>query len=485
LQKEAKKIIEFIIENGASYADIRIFTKDQKESIQVLNGEVEQLSQSLAAGYGIRVLYKGSWGFASHENFDNFLSTAKLALENAQSSSLYRQDEIKLAPKKIFKQNFNTQTEIDPFEVPIKEKIERLLFLEDKLKHSKFDYRGASLNLYKREIFYLDSEGAEINKNLLDVEAGLWANAFDSNSQKQSRSYYLPQDPNTSVGWENILSDTQFNHGDRLKNELLSLLEAPKCPEEVCDLILLPEMMALQTHETIGHALELDRILGYELSYAGGSHVSLQDFGKLTFGSNKLNARADGTVKNSPGSEGFDDDGVIGKNIPLIEKGLLVNAITSRQMITEANAKANKKIFSESGGANRAQSYYSLPIERMNNINIDPGNDGNLEDIIKNTKNGLLVEAPTSWSIGSNRENFHFACEIGWKIIDGKISHVVANPTYRGDSLPFWKSLDLVGNSESWQLQQVFYCGKGQPNQAMRLGHGVPVCRFKNVQVGK
>jgi len=243
--------------------------------------------------------------------------------------------------------------------------------------------------------------------------------------------------------------------------------------------------MALQTHETIGHALELDRILGYELSYAGGSHIDLHDFGELEFGSKKLTARADGTVSCSPGTTGFDDDGVAGRNVTMIENGRLKNAITSRQMIVEANNKAGRTIFKESGGACRAESYNSLPIERMNNINVDPGQDGTLEDIIKSCKNGIILESPKSWSIGSNRENFHFATEIAWKVKDGKITHVVKDATYRGDSLKFWRSLDKLGDKSTWQVQQVFYCGKGQPNQIMRLGHGIPVCLFKDVQVGK
>ena len=242
--------------------------------------------------------------------------------------------------------------------------------------------------------------------------------------------------------------------------------------------------MALQVHETIGHALELDRILGYELSYAGGSHVNLDDFDHKVFGSKKLNARADGTTPNSPGTTGFDDDGVPGRNVVLIDNGILKNALTSRSTINEANTLAKRKIFDQSGGANRAESYRHMPIERMNNINLDPGNDGELEELISKVKNGLMVESPRSWSIGSNRENFHFACEIGWKIKDGKISHIVRNPTYGGASIPFWNSLKYVGDKSTWRLEQVYNCGKGQPNQIMRLGHGVPVCVFENVQVG-
>ncbi len=141
-------------------------------------------------------------------------------------------------------------------------------------------------------------------------------------------------------------------------------------------------------------------------------------------------------------------------------------------------------MFKASGGANRAASYNRTPIERMNNINIDPGPDGSLDDILRGCENGLMVETPFSWSIGSNRENFHFSCEIGWRVRDGRVAEVVRNPSYRGDTIPFWNSLEKVGGKETWRLEVVYNCGKGQPNQIMRLGHGIPVCLFKNVRVG-
>ena len=190
--------------------------------------------------------------------------------------------------------------------------------------------------------------------------------------------------------------------------------------------------MYLQTHETIGHALELDRILGYELAFAGGSFVTLEDFGKLRYGSPKLTVRADATAPNSPGSFGFDDDGVPAQNNLLIDKGILVGAITGRQMVEEANARARRPIFNGSSGANRATAFYRVPIERMTNINIDPGSDGTLDDMIQNTEKGIVLDGDRSWSIGSNREQFHFGTEIGWLVDDGKVSKVVKNSTYKG-----------------------------------------------------
>ncbi len=484
---QAKQLINFIIQHGAEYADIRVHQQDEAEHISTMKGDVETYDRVSQQGYGIRVLVDGAWGFAASEDMSHeaMEQTALQAIEQGKAASQFIQQKITLATKPVIKDSYTSPCQIDPFSVDTQTKLARLLQLDQQLSDDKFDYWGVSVSFYKRDILYIDSEGSEIQRQLIELDAKLFAYATDIDGQQQRRTFVMPQDANGSTGWENIINDSQFDHTTRLRQELLSLLDAPLCEQERCDVILLPEMMALQTHETIGHALELDRILGYELSYAGGSHVDLEDFGTLQFGSPKLNARADGTVANSPGSIGFDDDGVPARNVTLIQNGVLQDAITSRQMVMEANAKAKRTIFDGSGATCRAQSYNSLPIERMNNINVDAGQDGTLADIIAATENGILLETPCSWSIGSNRENFHFATEIGWKIKQGKITHVVRNPTYRGDSLPFWRALDLAGDASTWQLQPVFMCGKGQPNQIMRLAHGIPACRFKDVQVGE
>ena len=213
--------------------------------------------------------------------------------------------------------------------------------------------------------------------------------------------------------------------------------------------------------------------------------MRLEDFGKLRYGSEKLTARADATVPNSPGSFGYDDDGVQAQNNLLIDQGILVGAITGRQMVEEANARARRPIFAGSSGANRATSFYRVPIERMTNINIDPGTDGSLEDIVRHTEKGVILDGDKSWSIGSNREQFHFATDIGWRVEDGEVKGVVKNATYRGSTLAFYNSLSAVGDERTWEVRYVNNCGKGAPNQIMQLGHGVPVCRFDNVTVGE
>jgi TldD protein len=345
--------------------------------------------------------------------------------------------------------------------------------------------RIADLSLVRKQIVFLDSEGSEIEKLITDVFATLEVDGQDSQGTQHERKFRLGGTGNSTRGWESIDTGLFAENADRIVKELNQVLVADDCPKEDRSVILMPGIMWLQTHETIGHPLELDRILGYELAYAGGSFVTLDSFGKLRYGSQKLTARADATYPNSPGTFGFDDDGVPAQNTVLIDRGILVGAITGRQMVEEANKKAGRTIFEASGGCNRASTFYRVPIERMTNINVDPGDDGTLEDIVRNTERGIVFDGERSWSIGSNREQFHFGTEIGWLVEDGEITDVVKNPTYKGDTLRFWNSMSAVGDKSTMELGWVDNCGKGQPNQVMQLGHAVPVCRFDDVRIGE
>jgi TldD protein len=356
--------------------------------------------------------------------------------------------------------------------------------MDEKLNQEGVFQRISDLTFMRKQIIFVDSEGSEIEKEIIEVFAGLAVAGIDSHGEMQERKFRLNK-VGDSRGWESIDRQYFIDNAERIVRELNQVLVAEECPKEDRSVILLPGIMFLQTHETIGHALELDRILGYELAYAGGSFVTLEDFGKLRYGSEKLTARADATVPNSPGSFGYDDDGIPAQDTVLIDKGILVGAITGRQMVEEANARARKQIFAGSGGANRATAFYRVPIERMTNINIDPGKDGSLEDIVKQTEKGIILDGDRSWSIGSNREQFHFGNEIGWLVEDGQVKQVVRNATYKGDTVRFWNSLSAVGDESTWEVVYVDNCGKGQPNQVMQLGHGIPVCRFDNVRIGE
>lgn len=478
-----KDAISRLMARGASYVDVRFHPKEENRSISMHNGNLLSFFQEAEAGFGVRVLVDGSWGFAASSDLNNILRVFDKAFDNAKAASKKQSRKIVLADKNINKGRFISPCKENPLDVPLEVQMNFIKKMDSALNKNGIEQRYSSFSASNKIVEYYDSEGAEIVKDLKEIFPMIQVCSKDSKGINQMRSFLPPRIKN-SRGWEIMDEKLWLNEAERLVRELNELVVAKELDDGNMDVILLPDIMFLQVHETIGHALELDRILGYELSFAGGSFVRLEDFGSLQYGSKKLNARADATLENSPGSFGFDDDGVEAKNSMLIKDGVLVGAITSRQMVSEANEKAGRQIFNGSGGTARASSFARVPIERMTNINIDPGNDGKLEDIISKTENGVVLSGTKSWSIGSNREQFHFACDMGWRVKDGQKLYPVKNCAYSGKTLPFYNSLDMVGDESTWEVQYVDNCGKGAPNQIMCLGHGIPVCRFHDVKVG-
>ena len=481
---QIKQQINRIKACGATYVDTRWYPVEETNSLMMWNGNLKDASSSYESGLGVRVLYNGAWGFSASSDTSNLAALYDRAFDNARIASERIALPVRLAEKDVIQAKFESPSRINPFEVPLSEKVAFLSEMDKKLNQSGVTQRVVDLTFIRKQIIFLDSEGSEIEKLITEVFAALEVNGIDSEGGMHERKF-KPSRRGDTRGWETIDQKYFSENAERIVRELNATLTAEQCPIEDRSVILLPGIMYLQTHETIGHALELDRILGYELAFAGGSFVILDDFGKLRYGSEKLTARANATLPNTPGSFGYDDDGIPAQDNLLIDKGILVGAISGRQMVEEANAKAHRQIFSGSSGANRATAFYRVPIERMTNINIDPGNDGTLEDIIRNTEKGIVLDGDRSWSIGSNREQFHFGTEAGWLVEDGQITKPVKNATYKGATLPFWNALTAVGDASTWEVCYVPNCGKGQPNQIMQLGHGVPVCRFDNVRIGE
>jgi len=481
---QIKKQIERLKARGATYVDTRWYPSEETNTLLMWNGNLKDTTFARESGVGIRVLYKGAWGFSAASDLSDLPALYDRAFDNARAAAERVTFPIRLAEKDAITDKFESPNKINPFEVPLSEKVDFLKAMDEKLNQKGITQRVIDLTFIRKQAIFVDSEGSEIEKLITEVFAGLQVNGEDKDGANHERKFKLGQH-GTTRGWESIDIGYFAENAERIVREINEVLVADPCPKEDRSVILLPGIMYLQTHETIGHALELDRILGYELAFAGGSFVTLDDFGKLRYGSEKLTVRADGTLPNSPGSFGYDDDGIPAQDNLLIDKGILVGAISGRQMVEEANARAHRQIFKGSSGANRASAFYRVPIERMTNINVDPGSDGTLDDIVSQTEKGIILDGDKSWSIGSNREQFHFAEEIGWLVDEGKVTKVVKNPTHKGDTVKFWNSLSMVGDKTTWQVKYVPNCGKGQPNQIMFLGHGVPVCRFDNVRIGE
>lgn len=486
IRQQILKNIERSMSNGADYTDARFYTHDNSETLMLYDGNLEGNDTSYESGLGVRVLFGGAWGFAATSNVTAIDACFDQACQNAMTAAKLVKVPLKMTKRPAHRGTFTSAVEQDPFAIPLKHKIDFLGEIDNQFKEDWIFKRYVYAEFQKKNVYFFNSEGTQVEKNLANVFAKMMIMALDSDGQMQRRSQELFTDGKGSRGYEMLTNPAFFaGHAERMKSELAELIKADSLEYGRRSVILLPGQGFLQVHETIGHPLELDRILGYELSYAGGSFVNLDSFGKLQYGSDKLNVSAYGSIENSPGSFGFDDEGTPERDYLLIDKGILVNALSSRAMVDEANQKAGHTVFTESGGCARATSFYRAPIDRMTNVNILPGNDGTLEDIVASTEDGVILDNPVSWSIGSNREHFHFGCEIAWEVKNGKRTRILRNPTYQGHTVEFYNSLSAVGDESTWRMWQVDNCGKGEPNQVMQLGHGVPVIRFDNVITGE
>ncbi|PIS10441.1 MAG: Zn-dependent protease [Bdellovibrio sp. CG10_big_fil_rev_8_21_14_0_10_47_8] len=331
----------------------------------------------------------------------------------------------------------------------------------------------ANARLVETSIHYVSSDGSDTLQEFLLLGHNYAATA-QQGSESQTRSDHGGVASCSQIGLETWDRAEILNRCARIGKEALELLQAPNCPSEKMDLILAPDQMLLQIHESIGHPLELDRILGDERNFAGWSFVKAEDFGQLQYGSKLMNATFDPSVPGEYASYAFDDCGNPAQREYLIKDGLLVRGLGSLESQFRSHLP---------GVANfRASSWNRAPIDRMANINLEPGSS-NLKDMIAQTEKGILMEANMSWSIDDYRNKFQFGCEYARLIENGKLTSVVKNPNYRGVTVPFWNSLKAVGNAQEVEIYGTPWCGKGEPSQVIRVGHSSPHCLFSQVEV--
>jgi TldD protein len=258
--------------------------------------------------------------------------------------------------------------------------------------------------------------------------------------------------------------------------EAVALLAAPELPEQTTTVILDGQQLALQVHESVGHALELDRIFGMEAAYAGTSFVRPDDRGRLRYGSERMSVTVDSTTPGGLGTFGYDDEGVPAQRTPVIVDGVLGGFLSSRETAVLLGERSNATM--------RADGWGRLPLIRMTNVNLEPGPGGTLDELVADTRDGVLLSTNRSWSIDDKRVNFQFATEAAWEIVDGRLGRLYKNPTYDGKTTTFWGSLDAVCGPLEWKVWGTPNCGKGQPSQTARVSHGVAPARFHGVHVG-
>ena len=467
---------------GASYADARIVAQ-RSRALTTKNGKVGSASDAESVGMSVRVIADGAWGFAASADLEREAveATAARAVEIARAAARVKQHDVRLAPEKPVVAEWTTPYRIDPFGVSVEQNIELLLKIDAELRSvAGITLAETNLNFHREELWFVSSEGTDIHQTKLSTGAGYGAYAFAGN-EIQKRSYP------TSFGgqWQNkgyeLIDELKLvENARRIAEEAVALRHADQCPEGTFDIILDSSQLGLQIHESIGHPIELDRVLGMEANFAGTSFLTLDKLRTLRYGSDLVNVVADARQEHGPGlgTFGFDDEGVPAQCTPIITDGLFTGYLTSRE--TAHTIGANR-----SGGTMRADGWNRLPMIRMTNISLLPrGKPLSLEQLIAATDHGILMQTNRSWSIDDKRYNFQFGCEIGWEIRNGKRARMLKNPSYSGITTEFWNSLDAICSRDEWTLWGTPNCGKGQPQQVMGTGHGAAPSRFRGIKVG-
>ena len=469
---------------GASYADVRIVQRES-QSLAVKNGIVQTLALNDTQGFGVRVIADGAWGFASSHLMTpvEVDRVTALAVQIAKASAMSKIEDVDLGPPEVHVGTYRTPVEIDPFQVPLNDKISLLLETDKETRSVPgVAVATSSMAFIRENKCFASSEGSYIEQEIIESGLGLVAVAV-AEGEMQKRSY-----PNSfgrhqgTAGYEFVNQWDLVGNARRMGEEAVALLGAPQCPSGVTTLILDGPQLALQIHESCGHPIELDRVFGTEAAYAGTSFLTPDKYGSLRYGSEQVHITADSTTPTGLGTFGYDDEGVPAQNINIVKDGIFCGYLTSREtasklhrMVPDAPARSN--------GAMRADGWNRIPLVRMTNISLQPG-QWTLEDMIADTDDGIYMLTNKSWSIDDKRLNFQFGTELAYQIKDGKLGQMFKNATYTGITPQFWGNCDAICDRSRWQVWGTANCGKGQPGQVAHTGHGAAPSRFRNVRVG-
>jgi len=465
---------------GATYAEVRALDTRQRY-LATKNGQPAQVRESQSLGLGVRVIAGGGWGFAATDVLTraDVDRTAAQAVEIALASALVKKHDVHLVPEAKVIDFWTSVCRVDPFSVPVSSCLELLLKIDAELRRVQgVTLAETSLDFRRVEQLFVSSLGSEIYQLKIQTGAGYVATSF-AGTEIQRRSY-----PNSfggqyqNKGYELIEELQLLENAARVAEECVALHKADQCPVAVKDIILDSSQVGLQIHESIGHPIELDRVLGTEANFAGMSFLTLDKLGKLKYASDIVNIVADATPAHGPGlgTFAYDDEGVPAQCTPIIKDGLFVGYLSSRETAAAVG-------LARSSGAMRAEGWNRIPLIRMTNVSILPGT-WKPEELIADTDDGIYMETNRSWSIDDRRYNFQFGTEMGWEIRGGKKTRMLKNPSYGGITTEFWNSCDAICGPDYWTLWGTPNCGKGQPMQVMGTGHGAAPARFRKVHVG-
>lgn len=439
----------------------------------IRDGNPQANSTGISHGIMVEVLKSGQFAYAassdmSIESIQKAIDKAIIIAESSSKNPLFNfTKDVRPSNQGHYKsQRTDTHIALKDLNDILRKSYESLK-VSDKIVSA-----SAMARITETNYQYLSSDGADIEQDFLII-----GSSFDAISQDNGITQRRTDNGRGRMfqsGYEVFDESELINMCDRIGNQAVELLYADECPTETTNLVLAPDQMLLQIHESIGHPLEVDRILGDERNYAGWSFVREKDFGNLKYGSDKMNITFDPTIKNELASYAFDDSGRKAEKEYIIKDGILLRGLGG----TESEQRSGIK-----GVANfRACSWNRPPIDRMANLNLEPG-DSTFEDIISSVEKGVYMESNRSWSIDDYRNKFQFGCEYGKLIENGKLTKTVKNPNYRGVTTPFWNNLNKVGDHSTFEVFGTPNCGKGEPNQSVRVGHASPTCLFNDIEV--
>lgn len=462
-------------QKGADYADARVVHL-RRQNIACEDQRVSQLADSEDWGIGVRVIADGAWGFAGTSLLtrEEVQRVAVEAVAIAKASASARRKPVRLAPEPVHQMSFRSACDIDPFTVPIDQKVGLLLQINDTLLKHEGIKKANSFMLFKREQRWFASTEGSLMDSVIDTTATGYTATAVGEGDARSRTYAPP--PRT-MGYENIRPDDLLANTERVAQQALEHLKAPEVDDMVTDLVLDPLNLALTIHESVGHPTELDRALGYEESLAGRSFATPDKLHTLQYASPIVNFVADNTLPGGLTTQGFDDDGVECQRWYIVKEGIFCGYSTSREVAAEIGLP-------RSTGSTRADSWGSIPIVRQPNLSLMPGSQPlSLEDLIADTKHGIYIEGMGSFSIDQMRQNFQFGGDAFWRIKNGRLVHMLKNVTYHSITEKFWNACDAICDERFWVPNGVLNCGKGDPMQIAQMTHGAAPARFRQIQV--
>jgi TldD protein len=475
MKQKIKNIINKLAAPDVSFADVRITITDY-ESIFFMNANLRDYSSSKGSvAIGIRVLIDGCFGFAgskdlSDSNIEKLISKARA---NAIHGAKFQKEKLTFPSLPAITGEYEHKPEIDPFAMPKAEKLEYLQGLATSIKPAgKIVHSYTAAEFERQEKYYANSEGS-FNHMIVTNTLPMMMVVASDGKHTQSRTWPGHMSAGRA-GFELFYQQKFEDNAELIIKEATDLLTADVITEEKADIIIGAGHLALQLHESVGHATEADRIFGQEISYAGKTFVKPSMLGNFKYGSDILNIYSDSTDPKGMGYSPMDDEGVPGRRVDIIKNGILMDQQTSRHIAHKLGLEPSSNM--------KASFADDFPLVRMTNLCIAPGK-GSLAELIASTERGYFLDFTKTWSIDDNRNNFQFTTEIGYKIRDGRIVGIVKEPTYFGITPEFWNACDAICGEEEWAYHSTFHCGKGEPGQVMRLSHGVAPSRFRDVNV--